>query len=292
MELLPLILIAAVGAGALFFMMSQSNKQKKPAPVALDSKKFQAFMLTKKEEVSHDTRVFTFALPTPEHKFGLPTGRHIVLRANVNGEEVERKYTPITSDDDLGIFKLCIKVYFKNVHPKFPNGGIMSQHLESLEIGDSIDVKGPTGLITYLGNGKVKVTGKTVETKHIGLMAGGTGITPCLQLIEAILKNPADKTTVSLIFANQTVEDILLRERLDTLARDNAQFKAFYTLDRPPADWQYGSGFINRDMCEAHLPAPGDDTLVLMCGPPPMIKFACIPNLVDLGHETNRYAQF
>lgn len=215
-----------------------------------------------------------------------------MLRAVVNGEEVERKYTPVSSDDDLGVFKLCIKVYFKDVHPKFPDGGIMTQHLEKLSIGDSIDVKGPTGLITYLGNGSFKIKGKKVDVKNVGLIAGGTGITPCLQLIEAVLKNPSDKTNVSLIFGNQTVDDILLRERLDTLARDNAQFRVFYTLDRPPQEWEYGSGFINRDMCEKNLPAPSEDTVVLMCGPPPMIKYACIPNLVDLGHATNRQAQF
>jgi hypothetical protein len=28
-----------------------------------------------------------------------------------------------------------LKVYFRGVHPKFPDGGKMSQHLESMEIG-------------------------------------------------------------------------------------------------------------------------------------------------------------
>jgi cytochrome-b5 reductase len=37
-------------------------------------------------------------------------------------------------------------------------------------------------------------------------------------------------------------------------------------------------------MIKAHLPPPGPDTLVLMCGPPPMIKFACIANLEKLGY--------
>ena len=33
---------------------------------------------------------------------------------------------------------LVIKVYFANVHPRFPEGGKMSQHLESLKIGETI----------------------------------------------------------------------------------------------------------------------------------------------------------
>lgn len=50
------------------------------------------------------------------------------------------------------------------------------------------------------------------------------------------------------------------------------------------ADWKYSSGFVTADMLKAHLPAPGSDTLILMCGPPPMIQFACQPNLDKLGY--------
>ena len=59
----------------------------------------------------------------------------------------------------------------------------------------------------------------------------------------------------------------------------------WYTLDRPPAGWGYSSGFITAEMIAAHLPPPGDETLVLMCGPPPMIKNACLPNLAKLGYS-------
>lgn len=48
---------------------------------------------------------------------------------------VVRPYTPISSDDDYGYVEFMIKAYFRNVHPKFPEGGKMSQHLESLSLG-------------------------------------------------------------------------------------------------------------------------------------------------------------
>ena len=44
------------------------------------------------------------------------------LSATINGELVIRPYTPVTSDDERGYFELVIKVYFANVHPKFPEG--------------------------------------------------------------------------------------------------------------------------------------------------------------------------
>lgn len=38
-------------------------------------------------------------------------------------------------------------------------------------------------------------------------------------------------------------------------------------------------------MIAGHLYEPSDDTLVLMCGPPPMINFACLPTLDKLGYD-------
>ena len=60
-----------------------------------------------------------------------------------------------------------------------------------------------------------------------------------LQIIQAVLKDPSDTTHVSLLFANQTEQDILVREELEELAEKNQQFSLWYTLDRPPE----GEGF-------------------------------------------------
>jgi cytochrome-b5 reductase len=77
------------------------------------------------------------------------------------------------------------------VNPKFPAGGKMSQHLESLKIGDTMSFQGPNGRITYLGGGVFSVkdyaTGGVVSrtaAKAIGMIAGGTGITPMMQVCE------------------------------------------------------------------------------------------------------------
>ena len=48
-----------------------------------------------------------------------------------------------------------------------------------------------------------KSEAQPTEAKKVGMIAGGTGITPMLQLIRQILKNKEDKTEVSLLFANQ-----------------------------------------------------------------------------------------
>ena len=46
-----------------------------------------------------------------------------------------------------------LQIYFKDTHPKFPAGGKMSQYLESMKIGDTIEFRGPSGLLVYQGKG-------------------------------------------------------------------------------------------------------------------------------------------
>jgi ferredoxin-NADP reductase len=56
-------------------------------------------------------------------------------------------------------------------------------------------------------------------------IAGGTGITPMLQVANEVLRNPDDKTEVSLIFGNVSEDDILLRKEIDKLAKQHKNFK-------------------------------------------------------------------
>ncbi|KAK9807828.1 hypothetical protein WJX72_010494 [[Myrmecia] bisecta] len=254
------------------------------ALMALNPKKRIAFKLVEKHEVSHNTRRFRFALQSPNHKFGLPVGKHVFLYAKVNDELVMRAYTPTSSDDDLGYFDLVVKIYWANEHPRFPDGGKMSQHLESLAVGDEMEVKGPLGHFHYLGKGRYTNDGALHQVKHISMIAGGTGITPMYQVIKAVLKDADDNTQLSLLYANQSPDDILLWDELEEMAEDK-RFKIWYTVDRPTDDWKYSAGFINEDMVQDHLFSASPDTICVMCGPPPMIKFACLPNLEKLGYK-------
>jgi len=278
--------------GLLFYL----NRRKRP--IALDPKTKIAFRLVGKEVVSHDTRRFRFALQSPEHVLGLPVGKHIYLSAYIDGNLVVRPYTPVSSDDDVGYFELVIKVYFKGVNPRYPEGGKMSQYLESLKLDDTIDVRGPSGKLTYSNPGELEIRdGKkplvTRKCRNLGMIAGGTGITPMLQVIKAILKNPLDKTNMWLLFANQTEADILLRSDLDKIAKEHKdRFHLWYTLDRAHDGWNYSTGFINDEMISNHMPAAGPDAQILMCGPPPMIQFACIPNLEKNGFTPEMYFAF
>jgi cytochrome-b5 reductase len=103
------ILVGALVAYKLFFSTASTKKDKKKVAL-VDAEVKYPFELVFKEEITHDTRRFRFALPSPDHSLGLPLGQHIYLSAKINGEMVIRPYTPVSSDDEKGFFDLVIKV--------------------------------------------------------------------------------------------------------------------------------------------------------------------------------------
>lgn len=219
---------------------------------------------------------FKFGLPTQSHALGLPIGKHIVLRfTDAEGRPVSRQYTPISSDEiTRGYFELLVKLY--------PTGK-MSQYLNNLPLNSAVEVRGPMGMFEYKGNGELLINRggwKTQNIKSIGMIAGGSGITPMYQIMSHIARHGAtDPTPCSLIFANITEDDILMRKELDELSAAHKRMNVFYTINAPrpntddklPENWRGGVGFVSQEMITKHLPAPSDDTIILLCGPKPMI---------------------
>ncbi|KAG0243571.1 NADH-cytochrome b5 reductase [Mortierella sp. GBA43] len=243
---------AVAGVAATWARAYMKNKTAVKTP-PLDPKEYRKFKLVDKIVCSPNTAMYKFALPHEDDILNLPIGQHISIMANINGKEISRSYTPTSSSDDLGHFVLCIKSY--------PQGNI-SKMFSELQLGDSINARGPKGQFNYTPN----------MCRAIGMIAGGTGLTPMLQIIRAIVKNPQDKTEVSLIFANVNKEDIILKAELDLLSKKHPQFKVYYVLNNPPEGWTGGVGFVNTDMIKEHIPKPAADMKVLLCGPPPMIS--------------------
>lgn len=111
---------------------------------------------------------------------GLPIGNHMIFHAKIAGEEIVRKYTPVSGVKDQTYVDFVIKIYRKNVHPKFPEGGVMTQYLEGLSNGEMVRMSGPHGRLKYNGFGRIDVKNKIYSSlkKKFGHIAGGTGITP------------------------------------------------------------------------------------------------------------------
>ena len=262
------------------------------------------FALEDKHKVSSNVYRLRFSLPSEKHILGLAIGNHVTVCADlcnpISGEgpkHIMRQYTPISSDFcDVGHFELLVKVYRKGEHPRYPEGGWMSQHLESLAVGDLVTMKGPSGRIEYLEKGSFKLGRVQQRFKHVGMIAGGTGITPMYQLIKHVLetRKGLDNLGLSLLFGNQHPSDILLREELDAFAKDHEdQFKLALTVDSVGKNetWSGFTGFVTADMIKASMPAPGSDVLILLCGPHPMVKSA-ESLLLSLGHAKQNIHAF
>ncbi len=199
----PLKLAVAAGVGVvtlLLLLVVGLLRPKKKFLLGLGER--QQLVLSAREALSEDVIKFTFKLPRSTPVLGLPCGKHIkffapspaLRKAKAKGQwngredsesgakEIERKYTPVTSDTDVGRVEFVIKVYSGGVIERFPDGGKMSQFMGGLEVGDTVDISGPVGMHEYVGRGVFRHGKKALPAAtRIGMMAGGTGITPMLQ---------------------------------------------------------------------------------------------------------------
>ncbi|KAL1901349.1 NADH-cytochrome b5 reductase [Sporothrix stenoceras] len=250
--------VYAAALGLAFGAVKFLNLQ--PKKVLNDPNALSEFELKEKTIISHNVAIYRFNLPTPRSILGLPIGQHISIAADLPDKDgkivpVLRSYTPISGDHQPGYFDLLIKSY--------PQGNI-SKYMASLTVGQTIKIKGPKGAFVYTPN----------MVRRFGMIAGGTGITPMLQIIRAIVRGRAagDKTQVDLIFANVTRQDILLKEDLDAVTAEDPSIRVYYVLDKPDEDWTGGVGFVTGDMIQKWLPKPASDVKLLLCGPPPMVS--------------------
>lgn len=128
--------------------------------------------------ISHDTEKFVFKLPQDDWVLGLPVGGHLFFHMEMDGDFVSRKYTPVSKVNERGKVEFMIKVY--KPCEEFIAGGKMSQKLSEMRIGEKFKMEGPKGLLSYEGHGKFILKKKPIRKTKIGLIAGGTGITPIM----------------------------------------------------------------------------------------------------------------
>ena len=129
-----------------------------------------------------------------------------------------RPYTPVSTNALSGAFELLVKVY--------PEGAL-SKHLATIPIGSSVNFK-------HIPK-NVKIQYPFPATR-IGMIAGGSGVTPFVQTaLHAILGTPEDKTEVTLLASHRTRADALAVEAFDAWAAASmGRLRAITTLTREP----------------------------------------------------------
>lgn len=207
------------------------------------------YEIIEKEKVTHNTNRYRFKIPEGAAFEYLP-GDHIKLYPDKSDPVEFANYTLTSTPDIKEHFELIIKHY--------PNG-VVSKYMLDKKTGDWISISGPHSG----GHFTDGMAGR------IGMIAGGTGITPMISIIRSILGRGLD-VEISLLFANKTIDDIIIKEELDKYASEKNNFKRYYVLSSPPPDWGMGAGRIDADLIREKMPPPSDDTIIFICGPPLM----------------------
>jgi cytochrome-b5 reductase len=241
----------------------------------LNIAKFRQFKVLKVIKVNYNTKIIRFELP-PGGTLGLSIGRHVSVRGEVDGNHVIRPYTPISKPDQSGYFDLLVKKY---------DNGKLSPFIHALKVGSSLDIRGPTGRYRYQKN----------AFKRIGLIAGGSGLTPCLQVIRFLLESEemkGDTTNMTLLFQNRTDDDVLLRDELEDLQKSNpSRFNVLFFITNSPGESRKipsneRRGYINKEVIQEFL-NPAICQHVCVCGPS---GFNDSMNrlLIDCGHTDDK----
>lgn len=143
---------------------------------------------------------------------------------------------------------------------KYP-GGMQSTYLHAMQPGDTLYFAGPLPGFKWAPN----------KHPHVGLIAGGAGITPMLSLLKGILANPADRTRVTLVWGVNTDADIFLADELAALKEKHPdQFDVHYVVSQPVEGSQYPKGYVSKELLERAGLAKNANTKLLLCGPPAM----------------------
>jgi cytochrome-b5 reductase len=256
-----------------------------PAGQCVFSEEWTAATLVAKERCKETTVILTFELPDTSKPLGLSTCACILAKFDRDGAAVVRPYTPISTNAMIGRFELLVKIYAQ---------GAMSQYLDGLQIGSSVEFKH----IPF--NVKIQYPFKP----KVGMLIGGTGIAPMVQALHAILGTADDTTAVSMLYASKVKEDILAQETLEAWAANSkGRFSCNHVLSEQPDDssWTGARGLITRALIEEYIPAPTDDVVIFVCGPPGMYESLCGPRnepqelkgiLAEMGYTAEQVVKF
>lgn len=72
------------------------------------------------------------------------------------------------------------------------------------------------------------------DAKDLAFIAGGIGIAPCRSIIESLSKNN-DARRITLLYSNQTENNIVFRDKLEELAEENPLLSVTYFITRERA---------------------------------------------------------
>ncbi|NOQ83233.1 MAG: 2Fe-2S iron-sulfur cluster binding domain-containing protein [Myxococcales bacterium] len=231
-------------------------------------------------KVVHETKdaVSIYVTEADGSALGFRPGQFLSVDVTIDGERLRRAYS---------LASACLPDVPVHVTVKRIEGGRVSNHLnDTIRKGDELEVLGPSGNFT--------IEPRQVNERHLVMVAGGSGITPIMSILETALRVERG-SRVTLIYGNRGWDDVIFRDRLAALCDEFAgRLVLDHVLEHPPEGWSGGEGLLSGDVLEARLQALGiqDDGLVryFLCGPTPMME-AAQEALRQRGVDANRIAE-
>lgn len=189
-------------------------------------------------------------------------GQFLSVDVTVDGERLRRAYS---------LASACIPDAPAHITVKRIEDGRVSNHLnDRIAEGDELEALGPSGSFT--------VEPRSVNQRHLVMIAGGSGITPIMSILETILRVEKG-SRVMLIYGNRGWDDVIFRDRLQALCDEfGERLTVDHVLEHPPEWWTGERGLLDDAVLESRLRALGveeDATKrYFICGPTPMMQAA------------------
>lgn len=215
------------------------------------------------KELTHNTKSFLLRLEDGKH-FGYEAGQFIMLKANIDGEEVKRAYSvaspPPRDFKHAEYIELIIKLV---------PGGKLTTYLFSLEAGSSIYVAGPYGRFTL----KEPIVHGDI------FMATGSGIAPFMSMLrKAFRDHSPDKFW--LFYGAINEDEVIYLDELKEWDKEHENFNLVVCLSNPRKDWDGEVGYV-QDKLRTHFKRFSDKRAYL-CGLPIMVEQSR-QRLIELG---------
>lgn len=150
------------------------------------------------------------------------------------------------------------------------NVGNVTDAILKLKPGDKLGIRGPYGKGYPM---------KDFFGRNIIVIGGGTGVAPLRGVIDFIEENEEKYGEVSIFFGFRGPEEILFKQDIDKWKK---LFNLSITVDKADKKWKGNIGVITTLLEKAKLNK--DNSVVITCGPPIMIKFV-IQQLTSQGFD-------
>jgi ring-1,2-phenylacetyl-CoA epoxidase subunit PaaE len=201
-----------------------------------------------------------FEIPTElQNEFQFKAGQYLNIKKTIAGEELRRAYS-ICSAPNSKELRVAVKAVDNGTFSVFAN--------TILKEGDTLEVQKPEGKF-------VLETSKTNSKNYLGI-AAGSGITPIMAMIKAVLTEEPN-STFTLIYGNKTADETIFKTEIETLiANYPNNFNVQYVFSRAQQEnalfGRIDVGNINY-VVKNKFKNTAFDTAFL-CGPEAMIKTA------------------